>query len=185
MRRYLGIALKIAGLYLVLLVAYFIFALLSIENDNLAVYERKINPSTFVFWQGGELYSNPPLFSNVMIDAKGQLTSRELKGLGDVDIWVLLLDGFNDIKSMELASQLGIDVEKVANFNPGESTSLQAVSLRLRVHPIPVFVSRKSVLILDAKYLVENYKTECLDEMVYGSMIGQRDQELWDRCKKS
>ena len=184
MRRYLGLALKIAGLYLLLVVAYFIFALASMKNDKLALYERKINPSTFVFWQGGDLYSNPPLFSNLMTDAKGQLSSRELDGLGDVDIWVLLLDGFEDIKNVELASHLGIDVEEIANSAPGSSTSLQGASLSLRLHPIPVFVNRKSVLILDAKYLLENYKTECLDEMVYGSMIGQRDQELWDRCKK-
>ncbi|MEP3636232.1 MAG: hypothetical protein ABJN14_03110, partial [Paracoccaceae bacterium] len=133
-------ALKIAGLYLLLLVAYFIFALASIENEKLAFYERKINPSTFVFWQGEELYSNPPLFSNVMTDAKGQLTSRELDGLGDVDIWVLLLDGFEDIKNVEIASQLGIDVEEVANSKSGNSTLLQGASLSLRFHPIPVFV---------------------------------------------
>ncbi|MGH1575695.1 hypothetical protein [Planktotalea sp.] len=185
MRRFLGLALKIAGLYLLLLIAYFVFVLASMKNEKLALYERKINPSTFVFWQGGELYSTPPLFSNVMTDAKGQLTSRELDGLRDVDIWVLLLDGFKDIKSVEFASQLGIDVEKVANSKSGHSSRLEGVSLGLRFHPIPVFVNRKSVLIFDAKYLFENYKNECLDEMVYGSMIGQRDQELWDRCKKT
>jgi hypothetical protein len=185
MRRYLGLALKIAGLYLLLVVAYFIFALSSMKNDKLAFYERKINPSTFVFWQGGELYSNPPLFSSVMTDAKGQLTSREPDGLGDVDIWVLLLDGFEDIKNVGFASQLGIDVEKVANSKSGNTTVLQGASLSLRLHPIPVFVNRKYVLILDAKYLFENYKNECLDEMVYGTMIGQRDQELRDRCKET
>ncbi|MEP6068587.1 MAG: hypothetical protein ABJ246_22315 [Paracoccaceae bacterium] len=185
MRRYLGLALKIAGLYLLLLIAYFIFAYASMTNVKLALYERKINPSTFVFWQGGELYSNPPLFSNVMTDAKGQLTSRELDGLGDVDIWVLLLDGFQDIRNVEFASQLGIDVEDVANSKSGNSMALQGANLSLRLHPIPVFVERKYVLILDAKNLFENYKQECLDEMVYGSMIGQRDQELWDRCKKT
>ncbi|MEO0767508.1 MAG: hypothetical protein AAFY75_15965 [Pseudomonadota bacterium] len=177
-------ALKITGLYLLLVVAYFIFALASTKYDKLALYERKINPSTFVFWQGGELYSNPPLFSNVMTDAKGQLTSRGLDGLGDVDIWVLLLDGFEDIKNVELASQLGIDVEEVANSESGSSKLLLGASVNLRLHPMPVFVERKSVLILDAKYLFENYKTQCLDEMVYGAMIGQRDQELWNRCKK-
>lgn len=185
MKRYLSLALKIAGLYLLLLVAYFLFALASMKYDKLALYERKINPSTFAFWQGGELYSNPPLFSNVMNDAKDQLSLRELNGLGDVDIWVLLLDGFEDIRNVDLASRLGIDVDEVANSEPGNSTVTRTVSLRGRLHPIPFFVNRKSVLILDAKYLFENYKNECLDEMVYGSMIGRRDQELWDRCKKT
>ncbi len=119
-----------------------------------------------------------------MTDAEGQLTSRELDGLGDVDIWVLLLDGVEDIKNMEFASQLGIDVEKVANSKAGNSTLLQGASLSLRLRPIPFFVNRKTVLVLNAKYLLENYKAECIDEMVYGSMIGRRDQELWDRCKE-
>lgn len=185
MNRFLSLALKMAGLYLLLVFAYFIFALLSMNNDKLAFYERKINPSTFAFWQGGKLYSNPPLFSNVMTDAKGLLTSRELDELGDVDIWVLLLDGFEDIKNVDFASQLEIDVEKVASSKPGSSALLRGASLGLRFHPIPVFVERKSIFIMDAKYLVENYKTECLDEMVYGLMIGQRDQDLWDRCKKT
>lgn len=185
MRRYLSLALKIAGLYLFLLIVYFVFALVSMSNDNLAFLERKINRSTFVFWQGGELYSNPPLFSNVMTDAKGQLTLREPDGLEDVDIWVLLLDRFEDIRNVEFASQLGIDVEKVVNSEPGHSLLLRRAGLSLRFHPIPVFVDRQSVLILDARYLFENYKNVCLDEMVYGSMIGQHDQELWDRCEKN
>ena len=185
MRQYLGWTLKIAGLYFLFLIAYFLFSLASIKNENLPIYERKINPSTFVFWQNGELFSSPPLFSNLMTDTKGQLSFRELDGLGDVDIWVLLLEGFEDIHNVEFASQLGIDVEKVATSEPGNSTSLQGVSLSLRMHVIPIYVIRKHVLIMDAKFLHENYKEECLDEMVYGSMIGQRDQELWERCKKA
>ena len=185
MRNYLGLALKIAGLYLLLVAANFVFAVASMTNDKIALYERKINPSTFVFWQGGELYSNPPLFSNVMTDTKGQLTSREPNGVEDVDIWVFLLDGFEDIRNVKLAPKLGIDVEDVANSDPGITMMLKGASLSLRIHPIPVFVDRKSVLIMDARYLFENYINECLDEIVYGSMIGWRDQELWDRCQKN
>ena len=183
MRRYLGWAMKIAGLYLLFLIAYFFFAFASMKSESLAFYERKINPSTFVFWQNGELFSNPPLFSKLMTDTKGQLSSRELDGLGDVDIWVFLLEGFEDINNVEFASQLGINVEEIAATKPGNSTSLQRVSLSSSVHPIPVYVIRKHILFLDAKFLRENYKEECLDEMVYGEMIGQRDQGLWERCK--
>jgi len=185
MRRFLGWALKLLGLYLLFLVAYFLFALASMSHDVLAVYERRINPSTFLFWQNGELFTNPPLFSSFMADPKGQLTSREPEALGDVDIWVLLLEGFEDIKTVEFAPQLGIDIERVATSQPGSSTSLRGVSIKLRMHPIPLYVSRKHILIMDALHLRESYKTECLDEMVYGSMVGQRDQDLWDRCKKN
>ncbi len=183
MRRYLGWAIKLTGLYLLFLIAYFVFALGSFKYANLAVYERRINPSTFAFWQNGELFSNPPFFSSVMTDSKSQLSYRELEGLGDVDIWVLLLEGVRDIHNVEFASQLGVDIGEVAASEPGYTTTLQRVGLNLRLHPIPLYVVRKHVLILDAKFLRENYKKECLDEMVYGSMIGQRDQGLWDRCK--
>ncbi|UTS81464.1 hypothetical protein [Phaeobacter piscinae] len=183
MRRSLGWAIKLAGVYLLFLVAYFAFALGSMKNDTLARYEQRINPSTFIFWQGEELYSNPPLFSSLMSDTKGQLSSRKPTSLADVDIWVLLLDGFDDIKNVEFASQLGLDVGKISRSQPGSSTFLKSAGLSFRLHPIPLIVNRNSVLVLDAKYLYENYRHECLDEMIYGAMIGQRDQALWKRCR--
>ena len=185
MSRYLTWMLKTVALYLLLLISYFVFALASMKNETLAIYERKINPSTFVFWQNGKFFSNPPLFSNLMTDTKGQLSSREPDELGDVDIWVILLEGFEDIHNVQFASQLGIDVEEVAVSEADNSTSLRGVFLNVRIHPIPFYVDRKHVLIINAKFLRENYKEQCLDEMVYGSMIDQRDQRLWDRCKKT
>ena len=185
MKPYLGWALKVVALYLLFLIAYFIFAFASMKYQNLAFYERQINRSTFVFWQNGNTFSNPPLFSNLMVDTKGQLSSRNPYGIDDVDIWVFLLEGPEDIKNVEFASYLGIDIEKVSKSKLGQSTSMRRTSLKARLHPIPIFVSRKHVLIMDAKFLRENYKKECLDEMVYGSMIDKRNQQLWSRCKKT
>lgn len=185
MKRYLRWALKIAAAYLLFLAAYFGFALASMSNEKLAVYEQKLNPPTFVFWQGGKLFSNPPLFSDVMTDAKGLLASREPKGPRDVDIWVLLLDGPEDIRNVRIAPQLGVDVEKIANSKPGVIKSLMRAGLSYRPHPIPVVVERESVHILDARYLSKNFKEQCLDDVVYRLMINQHDKELWKRCKKS
>ena len=185
MNRYLGWALKLFGLYFLSVVAYFLFALASMRYETLAIYDRKLNPATFVFWQNGKLYANPPLFSGLMADAKGQFTNREPMGLGDVDIWVLLLEGFEDIENVEFASQLGIDINSVRTLQPGNSTSIRTASINLRAHPIPVYVERKHILITDGKYLREHFKKVCLDEMVYGLMIGHRNPELWERCKIS
>jgi hypothetical protein len=177
--------MKAVGLYLLFVVAYFFFAMASMKYDGLASIEQKFNPPTFVFWQGGELYSNPPLFSKFMADTRGQLSSREPDRIEDVDIWVFLLEGFEDVKNVVFASQIGIDVEKIATYEPGSSSKIQGASIRLRLHPVPVYVDRKQILLMDAKHLRENYKVECLDEMVYGSMIGHIDQELWDRCENA
>lgn len=185
MRPYLGWARKIAWLYLLFLVGNFVFAIASVKSETLAFYERKMNPPTFVFWQNGKLFSNPPLFSNLMADTEGELSSREPNEAEDIDIWVLLLEGFEDIKNVEFASQLGVNVKEVATSERGAFTSLDDVSLRVRIYPIPFYVIRKHILILDAKFLRENYKIECLDEIVYGRMIGQPDQELLERCKKT
>ncbi len=185
MKRYFGWALKITSIYLLFLIAYFLFALASMSNESLAFYERKINPSTYVFWQNGEYFSNPPLFSSMMTDTKNQLVLRFLDGQEDVNIWVLLLEGPEDIENVEIASELGIDVQDVASTEPGNITILQGASINFRWHPLPLAVIRKHILIMDAKYLRENYKEQCLDEMVYGSMISQRDQKLWERCKKT
>ncbi|GHB40744.1 hypothetical protein GCM10007094_32710 [Pseudovibrio japonicus] len=151
----------------------------------MAILERKLNPSTFVFWQGGELYKNPPLFTQMMADTKGKLASREPSSFEDVDIWVLLLDGFDDIRNVESAPHLGIDIEDIANSNPEVTRSLLQASIHVRLHPIPIIVKRQHVALLNAKFLRENYKADCLDEMIYGSMIGHHDQELWDRYRIS
>lgn len=183
MKRYLGWALRIAILYLLLLGAYFIFAFASMNNETLAFYERKLNPSTYVFWQDGEFFSNPPLFSSLMVDTTSQLSQREPIDLAEVDIWVLLLEGFQEIQAVDFAPQLGIDAAQVAKTKAGNSISLEGVSLHFRFHPIPLTVERKHILVLDAKSLRENYEEVCLDEIVYNMMIGQRDQALRERCK--
>ncbi|UWQ75037.1 hypothetical protein [Leisingera sp. M658] len=178
-------AVRFLGAYLLVLLATFLFALGSMKFNSLAIWERKLNPSTFVFWQGGEYYSNPPLFSQTMSDVQGQLTAREPRSFEDVDIWVLLLDGFAEIRNVEVALQLGIETDKIARRLPSQTTKLSGVSLSMRLHPVPFYVKRKSVLIMNAEFLRENYKFQCLDEMVYGAMIGLRDQALWDRCEVS
>ncbi|MEW2912556.1 hypothetical protein [Leisingera sp. JC11] len=178
-------AVRILGAYLLVLLATFLFALGSMKFNSLAIWERKLNPSTFVFWQGGEYYSNPPLFSQTMSDTQGQLAVREPQSFEDVDIWVLLLDDFAEITNVEVALQLGIETEKTARNLPSHTTEFSGVSLSMRLHPVPFYVERKRVLIMNAEFLRENYKVQCLDEMVYGAMIGQRDQALWDRCEVS
>lgn len=183
MKRYLRWALRIAGLYLLFLVAYFAFAFASMTSPNLAIYERKINPSTFVFWQEGQFYESPPMFSSLLADSRGQLSNAHLEDLDNVDIWVLLLAGVEDIHNVEFASSIGVDVTRVASSDPGLLVSQAEVALSLRKHPIPFYVRRKKVVIVDALHLQRNYRAECLDEMVYGLMINQRDQGLWERCK--
>lgn len=176
-------AVRILGAYLLVLLATFLFAIGSMKFNSLAIWERRLNPSTFVFWQGGNYYSNPPLFSQTMSDTQNQLAARDPQSFEDVDIWVLLLDGFAEIANVEVALQLGIETDQIARTRPGNMTELAGASLNMRVHPVPFYVKRKRVLIMDAEFMRENYKVQCLDEMVYGAMIGQRDQELWDRCK--
>jgi hypothetical protein len=185
MRRTLKVIRYGAGLYLVFLVLASGFSALSTNNKSLASLERRLNPAQFVFWQRGEFFRNPPLFKSVMSDPKGQLSQDGPKDAPDVDIWVVLLEGPKDIANFAMASQLGLKPQKIAQLEPGESVYSQSVALHGRLHPIPFFLVRKSVLVMDAKYLRETYKTECLDEIVYRAMIDQRDKELDNHCELS
>ena len=118
-----------------------------------------------------------------MADTKSQLSFRDVESFEDVDIWVILLDGFGDISNVEFATRLGISQSDIRNNDRSITVTLRNVSLRYRFHLLPFYVVRKSVVMVDASYLAENYKRRCLDEMLYLQMIGQRDQDLWDRCK--
>lgn len=173
------------GLYLILLVAYFLYIFATMNFSQLAFYDRKLNPSTFAFWQGGELYSNPPLFSQVMSDPKGLLSSRAIDRFDDVEIWVLLLDGFEDIRNVTFAHEIISDFEEVLATEPGETLILKSVALIGRRHPLPFYVRRRYVLVVDATDLRERYRQQCLDEMIYDLMIDGSDKPLWDRCKKT
>ena len=174
---------RAVGLYFVFLLLLFIFSVLSMKFPSLAMIERRVNPAKFVFWQNQKFYSNPPLFSSVMSDTKGQLSTEEPANGQDIDIWVLLLEGPEDIKNASIAQQLGLKIDQISQMQPGVSQTSASVALSFRLHPIPFFVERRSVVVMDALYLRTNYKAQCLDEMVYGEMISQRDQALWDRCK--
>lgn len=184
MKRVAKLAIWFLGLYLVVLGTYFLFAAGSMRYDSLARLEQRINPSTFVFWQNGQFFRNPPIFSQLMTDTYKQLSPHEPTKYSDIDIWVLLLEGFDDIRNVEVASKLGIDSEDIAASEPGSKISLMGASLKLRLHPVPFIVERRHIVMLDAEYLTENYRQQCLDEMVYHWMIGLRDRELWDQCKK-
>ena len=118
-----------------------------------------------------------------MTDTHGQLSTNEIDRLEDVEIWVLLLNGPSEIYKVEFASALGIVTAHVSQMNVGSTLSSKGTALRLRLHPIPFYVARRHVLIMNADYLAKSYKAECLDEMVYGAMINRKDQDLWDRCK--
>ncbi|MHA6264134.1 hypothetical protein ACXYMO_13095 [Arenibacterium sp. CAU 1754] len=170
-------------MYLLILFGCFAFALGSIIYENLAFLERKINPSTYIFWQDGKLWKNPPLFSRLMSDPEGQLSTREVDKLDDVDIFVLLLKGPAEIQKVKFANALGLNVAEISKMDAASDKSMQSAGIHFRVHVIPFYVSRRQFVIMNAEYLRKNYRVECLDEMVYGQMISQRDQELWDRCK--
>lgn len=171
MKRYFRWASKAVAIYLLFLVIYFCLSVASNNYPLLAFYERKISPSAFVFWQGGEFYSNPPLFSTLMTDTKSQLSSDEVTTLDEVDIFVLLLNGFNDIENVEFAPQLGINIKEIASTEPTRSVTKQTTSFHIRLHLLPFVVKRRQTLIMDAHFLSQNYKKECLDELVYGQMI--------------
>jgi len=48
-----------------------------------------------------------------------------------------------------------------------------------------VQVSRKKVLIFDAAHLRKTYDGTCLDELVYGDIIGPVERTRWENCKKT
>ncbi|MBO9397576.1 hypothetical protein J7400_12885 [Shimia sp. R9_2] len=171
------------GLYILFLALLFAFYSLSLASPKIANLEKRINPSKFVFWQNQGFFSTPPLFTRPLSDPNGYLSFEEPSNFHDVDIWVILLEGFADIHTFELAQQLSLDPDDIADSEPGNSIEKSGVGINLRRHAIPFYVQRKKIVILDAKYMRENYKPECLDEMVYGAMIGQRDAALRERCK--
>ena len=185
MKRFVKLAGLGLGLYIAILGVLFLFAFGSMRYSSLATLERRVNPSTFVFWQGGEFYRNPPLFTQEMVDTQGQLASRDPSDFHDVDIWVLLLWGFDDIRNVSIAANLGLDVEEIAAKRPGTTVSTMNAALHMRLHPVPFHVSRKRILILDAQYLAATYRPECLDAFVYARMIGQLGLEQWETCKRS
>ncbi len=178
-------SVRVLVAYLLLLVALFIFYTASTKFQKVAQIEKTINRSTFVFWQGGELYRNPPLFSAIMEDADNQLSMHEPTEFEDVDIWVLLLNGFSDIRNVDIASALGLDPIKFEKTEPGSTVSLKSVSLRARFHILPFYVQRRTILMLDANLLKTTHKSQCFDKLVYNLMTGPKNQILWDNCKVS
>ena len=169
--------------YLIAMVAWFGLAHLSISNTSLALIERRLSPAKYVFWRNGEFYLNPPLFKSVMTDTKGQLSETEAENASMVDIWVVLLEGPEEIRDFELNEFLKLDADSISKMDSATTISLKRTSSRARLHILPFYVNRRVVFIADARFLRENYRAECLDEMVYGMMIEQEDQALWDRCK--
>ncbi|MES0869287.1 hypothetical protein [Pseudovibrio sp. SCP19] len=178
-------AKRLIGFYFLLITLAFLFSVASMRFGSLAILEKKLNPSTFVFWQDGELYKNPPLFTQVMADAKGQFTSHEPSSFEDVDIWVLILEGYADIKNVELAPHLGIDINDAATPSSAITKRLMQASLIVRLHPFPLTIARKHIVLLNAESLRENFKEQCFDEITYGSMIGDHNQKLWEQCRIS
>lgn len=171
------------GLYILILALLFAFYSLALTSPTIANVEKRMNPSKFVFWQNQEFFSTPPLFTRPLSYSNGYLSFEEPTNFQEVDIWVILLEGFSDISNFELAQQLGLNPDKIANSEPGNSIEKSSVGINLRRHVIPIYVQKKKIVILDALFMRENYKPECLDEMVYGAMIGLRDQSQHERCK--
>lgn len=171
------------GLYILFLALLFAFYSLSLASPKIANIEKRINPSKFVFWQNQGFFSTPPLFAKPLSDPNGYLSFEEPSNFHDVDIWVILLEGFADIHTFELAQQLGLDTDDIANSAPGNSIEKSGVGINLRRHVLPFYVQRKKIVIMDAQFMRENYKPECLDEMVYRAMIGHRDPSQNERCK--
>jgi hypothetical protein len=100
--------------YLVLVVGHAAYGLGMTSSTAVTNFKRKFDPATFAFWQDGAFWSNPPLFTGMMDDARGLLAPDLPEYIEDVDIVVLLLDGLEDIRNVPFASELDLDVEDIA-----------------------------------------------------------------------
>lgn len=139
--------------YIAFLIIYFVFSAASMSNASLAFYERKLNPSTYVFAQFGKFYATPPIFLSPISDWGGQLSDDQPAELADYDMFVVLLNGEDDAEGKDVATQLGLDDDDIAAVESGSKVTSSKVGLNLRLHIVPVYMARTKILALNAEIL--------------------------------
>ncbi|MEL6571291.1 MAG: hypothetical protein AAFQ64_06520 [Pseudomonadota bacterium] len=174
---------RISLVYVAVLICYFLFLAAAVSFPSIAIVERKLNSATFSFWYDGAFWDNPPVFTAIMDDPENQFSNDGLKDWQGVDIWVLLLNGPEDIRNAEIAPALGVDVESIASSEPGLMTVSANASILWRWHPIPFNGARRRVVIIDIKRLGETRKAECFDEIIYSMMIARPISDLMENCR--
>ena len=185
MKRILFPALKVIAIYVLVILAWAGISYGSLFSQTLANFERKLSPANVVFWQSSKLWYQPPSLPNALEDPKGHYLFEHIDDYAQIDVWFLMLDGFEDIRNVPFATDLRIDVEKIAESEPGTLHYTRRAGVQFRLAALPIGVKRTEFHILDMRYWFENYRHACLNQMVLNRLYQVTDNQFREDCKRA
>lgn len=170
---------------MVVVLAVFVFEIVTMKVSALAQLERRINPVNYAVLLDGTFYVNDTKFLANIPGTEAQFSTKQSVEFKDIEIWVLLLEYPEDIRNVNVASRLGLPVEEIASWEPDTTTMIisESVSLGFKWSFFPFFIEKRRIIVASARGIALKYRIECHTMIIYRYMVDDFDKEYLDSCR--
>jgi len=170
-------------LYLIVVFAFFLFSLASMRFDMIARLENRIAKPDVAFVLNETIHMGELEIDGEPIDTDNLFATRVPDDLREIDVWVFALNGFDEIKGLSLAKDLGLDVAKISTNDPDHVVRNSSVSLSLRLHPLPIYMRRQTIVVFDIEHMLQRNRRDCFGRLIYLRLKGEFDKVFSDACR--
>ncbi len=174
---------RVLLVYAAVLIGWSALSLSAVFYPKMQNLVPSFSKPTLVVANKGYFYSGDVEVNGQRLDTEGHFNPDPATHPNDVDVWVFVLDELAEIESYGLDNDLGLDTQEIARSAPGTVTSVESSSLHLRWSPLPLYLKKRQVFVVDAGYFEKNYRGDCLQEYVYRIVLGDSTAKVEARCK--
>ncbi|MEM8656415.1 MAG: hypothetical protein AAGF36_16915 [Pseudomonadota bacterium] len=175
----------LAYMLLILLYVGWLFAATNLKFVS-DIEKRLFKPVVgFVFTNDGDTVGLDFVINGESVPPDPRVSFRENVSLREIDTFVFALDGFKTARDVEMIRYVGLDPYDVVIMKSGEMSIQEVVKVKLRLHPMPIYVSRRSYAFADLQHLIATYRIECIPTILYDLALSVFDNEYKKSCELS
>jgi len=177
----------ILGLYVLLLIASFAWAFATLKSTAAAGIEDKVvRPKVgYNFGTQSETVFQTVFVNDTEVPRDPRFSTTDVETIDDFDRVVFLLDGFASAKTNQTIQYFGYDADEIAALDSDSTHTVQSATLTLRLHLIPLIVTRKHAVFIDFSDFQKTYREDCLFPIINNTVMGEFDKEFRNECRKA
>lgn len=177
--------ISLVAIYFGIVLLWFIFCLASTMSDFFAELEDSLVTRNLAIVIDEHVYTGEVMIHGEKITGDGNFADGPLNDLSKVDTWLLLLNGYDSIRLNETARSLGLDIDKLAESKSGSSIEIRTSGLKVRLSPLPIYVERRRIVLLDVQHMEQTYRKECWIKLINEELSIKSDENSRAVCKRS
>lgn len=138
-------------------------------SGAMAVEEGTVFKPHVIYWYNHDYYVTPPQFVEPIDDTQGVLSKEPPDENTIPNIWVLLLDGMESIKSFPRAEEFDLDVEELSRKPRDTITDIQ--DRFLATNSANQHRAWIRIIVVDIEFYADFLPPECLDDLIYRTIV--------------